>query len=117
MSGWFDYFSMTLDEAKSLFTLAGIPVLAHWELVNGYWGRNDRTGSWWLLKTPRGLIRIGRRKRVIEIDWTDTDLRKVVTADEVTKDQTSVHAWEMLKAAEYLKALWSNNHLSDPKVG
>lgn len=105
---------MTIDEAKSLFTLAGIPVLAHWKLANEYWPdapdyyETKAKSPWWLMKTSRGLIRIGWRKRVIEIDWSDTDIRKVVTTDDVTKDQESVHAWTALKAAEYLTALWSN---------
>ncbi len=110
---------MTIDEVKALFTLAGIPMLAHWKLVNGYWPdapdyyETKAKSPWWLVKTPRGMIRIGWRKRVIEIDWSDTDIRKIVTADDLTKDQESVHAYSLLKAGEYLAALWSNNQLSN----
>jgi len=59
---------------------------------------------WWLVKTKHGLIEIGWRKRVISIDWSDTPIRKHVTKDDVTKDLTSVHAWSLEKAVEYLKA-------------
>jgi hypothetical protein len=93
-------------EAQAIFQLAGIPTTTYWELTNKYWNRNDETGPWWLFKTPVGLIRIGWRKKVIEIDWSDTPLRKIITDDDVTKDTTSVHAWSHLKAVEYLQTLW-----------
>lgn len=60
---------------------------------------------WWLVKTKFGLIEVGWRKRVIQIDWRDTGLRCVVTADEVTKDEHLVHAWNRAKAVKYLDEL------------
>ena len=60
---------------------------------------------WWLVRTSRGLIKIGWRKRVINIDWSDTNLRVIVTPDDVTKSVVMVHAWSEEKAVEYLKAL------------
>jgi len=103
---------MKLEEVKSLFTLAGIPILATWELMNDYWPRSAVhyhkliiESPWWLVKTPVGLIKIGWRKRVISIEWEDTPIRKIITEDSVTKNQTMVHAWEMKKVLEYLTAL------------
>lgn len=32
---------MKLEEVKSLFNLAGIPILATWELMNQYWPRPE----------------------------------------------------------------------------
>jgi hypothetical protein len=61
---------------------------------------------WWLVRTPAGLVQIGWRKRVINIDWSDTDVRTVVTSDDVTKTETYVHAWSEAKALEYLSAFW-----------
>lgn len=57
------------------------------------------------MKTPKGLIQIGWRKRVISIDWSDTGIRRVVTEDDVTKDDTMVHAYSYAKALAYLTAL------------
>lgn len=100
---------MKLEEATAIFTLAGIPVLKTWELMNDYWPRayvkEIMESPWWLVKTPLGLVKIGWRKRVISISWEDTTIRKVVTTDDVTKDSTMVHAWDTGKAIEYLKAL------------
>lgn len=104
---------MNFDEQKvrALFTLAGIEVLRVWKLPNRYWPDDDRyaelrrNSPWFLVKTPHGMIEIGWRKRVMNIDWSDTPVRDVVTEDEVTKDKTMVHAWTELKAAEYLQTL------------
>lgn len=51
------------------------------------------------------MLIIGWRKRVIQIDWKDCDVKLDVTADDVTKDDFNVHAWSTEKAVEYLKAL------------
>lgn len=104
---------MTESQVRGLFDLAAIPILRVWPLVDGYgYHPNDpRFYStpprqvWWLLKTPHGLIEVGRRKRVIEISWSDTAIRRVITADDVTKSDSMVHAWSEEKALEYLKAL------------
>jgi hypothetical protein len=90
----------------SLFTLADIPVLKVWELDNQYWPRSrGEADPWWLVKTPYGLIEIGPRKRVISIDWSDTEVRCNVTNDGVTKGETYVHAWDLTAALNYLTVL------------
>ena len=63
--------------------------------------------SWFLVTTKIGVIKIGWRKRVIEIDWSETDIRRIISDDDVTKDQTMIHAWGYEKAAEYLEALFN----------
>ena len=79
--------------------------------MNQYWPRTENywdlvfKNPWWLIKTEFGLIRIGWRKRVITIDWSDTDVRKIITEDDTTKEEHMVHAWTVEKAVEYLKAL------------
>ena len=100
---------MTEEQARALFLLAGIDVSAVFKIENDYWPsayvEARQKSPWWLLKTEYGLIRIGWRKRVISIDWTDTSVRKPVTEDDVTKGGTYVHAWTHAKAVEYLAAL------------
>lgn len=102
---------MKKEEAAGLFTLAGITVLAMYELVNPYWPRDPNyyktiiESPWWLIKTKYGNIQIGWRKRVICINWADSNLRKEITADDVTKNEIFVHAWSNEKALEYLTAM------------
>jgi len=102
-----------------IFTLAGIPVTKHWRLPNGYITTRDgesdadilkeavyrHRSPWWLVKTPWGLIELGWRKRVIDIDWSDTPVRAILTEDDVTKDKTYIHAYGEEKAVTYLRAL------------
>lgn len=92
---------------RSIFTLAGIEVLRVWRLPNQYWRRPeaDEKSPWFLVKTDAGLIQIGWRKRAIAIDWGDTNIRQIVTGDEVTKNESLVHALSTAKAVEYLSSL------------
>lgn len=64
---------------------------------------------WLMVTTPRGRIKIGSRKRVIEIDWTDSDIvspsQSLFANEGVTKDVSMIHAWGYEKAAEYLSVL------------
>lgn len=97
------------EEVTSIACLAGFKVERMWELANGYWpdapDYDDVRRPWWLLQTEIGLVRIGWRKRVIEIDWEACAVRGVVTADEVTKEDSLVHAYSVEKAVTYLREL------------
>ncbi len=96
-------------EAESICTLAGLPPERMWELANGYWPLapqyDEARRPWWLVQTAIGLIRMGWRKRVMSIEWDATPHRCVVTIDNVTKDDTMVHASSVAKAVEYLTSL------------
>lgn len=98
---------MELEYVKSLFIVAKIPATNFHELKNQYWPEvyPEAKEPWWLVITPYGPIKIGKRKRVTEIDWLDTKLRKIITSDDVTKTDTYVHAWSPLKLVEYMIAL------------
>lgn len=115
---------MKIEEVKGLFALAGIPVLNIKPLPDGYgyspedlrYYETPPRCAWWFVKTAAGWVEIGWRKRVININWEDTPVRKVITADDVTKSETNVHAWDNSKALEYLTALkleMSNNKASE----
>lgn len=99
---------MTEAEAKSLFILAGLKVNRVWKLQNQYWPEVDdylkirAMNPWWLVMTEYGLVELGWRKRVVSIDWSATDVRAVVTTDDVTKCDTLVHAWNLPDAVKYL---------------
>ncbi len=98
--------------AKTLLSLAGFTVTESFKLTNQYWPACDRyrediqDSPWWAFKTQHGVIVIGWRKRVIEIDWRFTAYRGKVTSDNVTQvDGSLAHAWSPIKAIEYLTFL------------
>lgn len=97
-------YELTEEEVNLMFQKAGIEIFTKYKIQNEYW---DMPGAhcWWLVKTKAGMIKVGWRKRVIEISWKDTDIKKIVTKDDVTKNETLVHAWTFDKAIEYLKEL------------
>jgi hypothetical protein len=69
----------------------------------------NQTSPWFLVTTAKGIIKIGWRKRVINIDWSNSDIKS--TGDElfpnenVTKWETGIHAWGYEKAKEYINKL------------
>jgi len=85
------------------FSLANIHVENYFILENEY--NHDQFSPWLLVSTSTGFIKIGWRKRGIKIDWSETKIRKIISDDEVTNDETSIHAWSYIKAAEYLSNL------------
>ena len=107
---------MNEEEMKALFVLAGIEIKSFYKIANEYCPC-EQCKPWWLVKTPHGLIKIGWRKRVINIDWSDTPYRsgeskfwdgraiETLTNDDVTKWGSGVHAWSYGKAVDYLGTL------------
>lgn len=97
------------ETMESIFKLAGFPIRHMWELANGYWPLHPDYDNvrqpWWLVETDIGLIKIGKRKKVLSISWEACRVRGIVTTDEVTKEETLVHAWVVEKAIEYLREL------------
>lgn len=108
---------MNLEQAKAIFKLAGFPDCRVFETKNPYWGdRNAEAGPQYAFLTKEGVITIHWRKRVLEINWEDTDVRypigdqygrahcaiESITRDETTKESTLVHAWSYGKAVDYL---------------
>ncbi len=93
-------------EVQSIMALAKIKVIASpYKLMNEYHSGSSEKQywhPWWLVKTEYGFIKIGWRKRVIHIEWSDTPIRAIVTIDELTKDPCYVHAYSVAKAVEYL---------------
>lgn len=102
---------MSEDHMLALFLLSGIRVDGWSEMPNQYWpevpeyAHLRKHSPWWRVNTGAGPITIGWRKRVIAIDWSDTLIRAIVTKDDTTKDQKSVHAWSYGDAVEYLTEL------------
>ena len=79
-------------------------------IPNGYCSRACcRHLPWFVVTTGIGRIKIGWRKRVINIDWSDTTLKtsaELLFPDEdVTKYEHLIHAWSLDKAREYLNRI------------
>lgn len=101
---------MKREELEAILTLAGISVEGLHKIRNPYWPDHQQYDQlradfpWWAVKVDGGTITIGWRKRVIAINWIDTNRRGSITRDDVTKDNNSVHAWGNAKAVEYMRA-------------
>jgi hypothetical protein len=107
MKPWYGA-ELPIDRLKAIFALAGIPIFGEpLKLQNAYHQGHDKVyyHPWWFVKTPYGWIEIGWRKRVISIDWQHTNIRGIVTTDDLTKGDDYVHAYSEAKAIEYLTEL------------
>lgn len=69
----------------------------------------ERCSSWFIVSTPHGDIKIGWRKRVINIEWLDNynTFAENFESEDVTKGGNLeglryIHAWSIDKAIEYL---------------
>lgn len=108
---------MSEEELRALFLLAGIVIRRVHKLPNGYCPLTCAcsicaTRPWWLVETEFGIVKIGWRKRVIEIDWESTAIREEVTSNDVTQSEVMVHAWGYSKAVEYLQELNRYGHFT-----
>lgn len=80
---------------------------------NGYWPDSyeeiRESSPWFRIHTRAGIIHAGWRKRVVSIEWKEVnDLDRVsermaeaLKSENVTKDETIVHAWGLEKAIQY----------------
>lgn len=96
-----EYKEKERQDLLDCFKNANMEVLRSWNIENGYSGTN---ADWLLVQTPLGLITIGWRKRVINIDWTDTGIKHLIEGD-ATKWEEGCHAWGYDKAVEALISL------------
>jgi hypothetical protein len=73
------------------------------KLPNEYCGDHDssecsicKKQPWWEIKTDVGVIKVGWRKRVIELDWSKTGYKidpDKITTENVTKGSSYIHCW------------------------
>jgi hypothetical protein len=102
------FFDAGFEIGPDAFLLRAVP--------NEYWKSGDH-GPWFianflLIDTDgrlhgRRAIRIGWRKRVIQIDWSPTGLAlpDLFHDEDVTRGDTHIHAWGSDKASAYLTRL------------
>jgi hypothetical protein len=94
------------EERKGLLGLFPDLIYAE-EIPNGYCSQwCCKHLPWFIVTTRCGRIKIGWRKRVIEIDWSDSAVtataEKLFPNENVTKDGRIIHAWGYDKAREYI---------------
>ncbi len=94
------------EERTSILALFPEPIYVE-EIPNGYCSDYCcKHLPWFVVTTKVGRIKIGWRKRVMAIDWSDT--RGTGTSDylfkdeDVTKDDKGIHAWDLERAKFYI---------------
>lgn len=92
---------------KEIFENAGFENVEMHSTENQYC-RCERCAPWFNVETEYGIIQIGWRKRVINIDWSnlnldpDVDIGCLFNNEDVTKLNNGIHAWGWDKAQDYL---------------
>ena len=81
------------------------------EIPNGYCSNYCcKHLPWYIVTTNKGRIKIGWRKRVINIDWSDSIIRfsaiPFFPKEDVTKGEKFIHAWSIEKAKQYIDKLF-----------
>lgn len=96
-------------ERLELLALFNAPILVE-EIPNGYC--SDwccRHLPWFVVTTQIGRFKIGWRKRVILLDWSQTVGTKtsdeLFKAEDVTKDTRMIHAWSLEDAKRYVETI------------
>lgn len=96
------------EKDKIISCFGGIHIYVK-PIDNGY-GKNS-LNPWFEVTTSKGIIVIGWRHRVINIDWEKSDIKDkaddLFPNENVTKDHKSIHAYGYDKATQYLRLLLS----------
>jgi hypothetical protein len=102
-----------LERADAIFRDANIGAIFVKEIPNGYCGDTCCPHLPWLLVTTKmGVIKVGWRKRVIHLEWTESIIDATAgslfgATEQVTMaaEGKMIHAWSYEKATEYMKKL------------
>lgn len=100
---------MKKHQVLELFQSAKIEVLNIWKIPSRYWPEvceNEcMAHPWWLVKTRKGLIEIGRYAEDIQIDWKDIGIQMDVIDKLVPKGDHWVRVKNLDEACQCLKQL------------
>jgi hypothetical protein len=96
------------EKASIIALFPGQPFVE--EIPNGYCSDFCcKHRPWFVVTTPVGRVKLGWRKRVILIDWSETrstkTSNKLFAGEDVTKGDRMIHAWSYEKAKEYIDAI------------
>lgn len=93
---------------REIFVVAGFQTVTMTSRPNEYCPC-DHCASWFDVNTEFGVITIGWRKRVINIDWkwvTGKNPKGLFASEDVTNGDFYIHAWGWDKAQEYLTRIY-----------
>lgn len=97
------------QERTSLLSLFGNAPIYVEPIPNGYCHQACcEHRPWFVVTTKIGRIKIGWRKRVINIDWSETlapKAEELFAAETSTKGDKMIHAWGYEKAKEYIATI------------
>lgn len=100
------------DERKSLLGLFPGRIFVE-TIPNGYspdWAH--RHLPWFIVTTGIGRFKVGWRKRVIHLEWTETvdtkDAEELFSGENVTMDRKMIHAWSLDKARQYIETIMAS---------
>jgi len=99
-----------LQEFKKVFSKVYDPDKLIFTAIPNEYCPCERCASWFIVSTPDGDIKIGWRKRVINIRWLENykPFAETFESEDVTKEfekcdnDRYIHAWRLDKAIEYL---------------
>jgi len=77
----------------------------HFKAIENEYCKCYRCTPWYNVETIYGCIKIGWRKRVINIDYSDLKVSPDFSKEDVTKGEGYIHAWGWDKAEEYLRMI------------
>lgn len=109
-----EYQKNLADEKRKILDLFGDKRIYVSEIENEY--TPDALNPWFNIVTTKGHVKIGWRKRVIQIEWNTKEIpvlaKDVCPDDDVTrttgwsdKNIEYIHAWGYEKAQEYLNVI------------
>ncbi len=102
---------MLRREEQNLLSLFSSHTIYVEYVENEYTKGHPAHSRWLVVTTKLGRIKIGWRKRVIHIDWSNSDIEAspndIFRDEEVTKWENGIHAWGYEKAQEYIDTLMS----------
>ena len=98
------------EKFRRIFVGAGFQMIKIHPIKNEYCD-DDYCAPWFEITTEFGVIKIGWRNQVINIDWSRitspvaTRILSLFEKEEVTKDANYIHAWGWKRARLYIKKM------------
>jgi len=100
-----DYEDRTRAEFEKVFSDAGYGEVELRPIQNEYW-QIEHSAPWFMVVTDVGAIKVGWRKRVINIElYGETKMAEWFADQDVTRGKDHIHAWGYDKCAEYLRRI------------
>lgn len=98
------------DELAGLFTKAGFDAI-HVEVIDSEYCKESCCYKlpWIIVTTNKGRIKLGWRKSVMNLDWSESDItadgQELFKGEGTTTGKDYIHCWGEDKAVEYLRKL------------